>query len=163
VALAAGIRNPVFVPGHIGERAAHRHFRLRSDQVIEDSNEWGYMLDQAVLERIPRLLVLGHPGKLVKLARGAWDTHSSRSGSALPYVQEAAARHFPGTAVEGTTVEGFLMGRPDDTRTALSDLLAGQVLGALADKTRGTINLAVFLVNLRGDRLGSAGDLSPWT
>jgi cobalt-precorrin-5B (C1)-methyltransferase len=162
VALAAGVQNPVFVPGHIGERAAHRHFRLRPDQVIEVSNEWGYMLEQAAREKIPRLLVLGHPGKLVKLARGAWDTHSSRSGSALPYVQEAAARHFPGTAVEGTTVEGFLMDWPDDTRTALSDVLAGQVLEAVADKTRGAIKTAVFLINLQGDRLGSAGDLSPW-
>jgi cobalt-precorrin-5B (C1)-methyltransferase len=162
VALAAGVQNPVFVPGHIGERAAHRHFRLRSEQVIEVSNEWGTMLDQAVLEKIPRLLVLGHPGKLVKLAQGAWDTHSSRSGSALPFVQEAATRHFPGTAGEGTTVEGFLMGWPEGTRTALSNVLAGRVLEALADKTRGAIEMAVFLINLQGDRLGSAGDLNPW-
>ncbi|MCU0579149.1 MAG: cobalt-precorrin-5B (C(1))-methyltransferase CbiD [Desulfobacterota bacterium] len=162
VALAGGVRNPVFVPGHIGERAAHRHFRLRPEQVIEVSNEWGYMLDQAVLEKIPRLLVLGHPGKLVKLAQGAWDTHSSRSGSALPFVRQTALRHFPGQAVQGTTVEGFLAEWPDDTRPALADMLAQRVLEAVVEKTEGVINMAVVLINLQGDRLGGAGDLGPW-
>ena len=162
VALAGGIQNPVFVPGHIGERAAHRHFHLRPEQVIEVSNEWGYMLDQAVLEKIPRLLVLGHPGKLVKLARGAWDTHSSRSGSALPFVRETAARHFPETWIEGTTVEGFLAAWPEDTRPLLSGLLAQQVLEAVVEKTRGVIHMAVVLINLQGDLLGGAGDVRSW-
>jgi cobalt-precorrin-5B (C1)-methyltransferase len=162
VARAAGVQNPVFVPGHIGERAAHRHFRLRPEQVIEVSNEWGYMLEQAVLEKIPRLLVLGHPGKLVKLAQGAWDTHSSRSGSALPFVRETAARHFPETAVEGATVEGFLAAWPEDNRPLLGGILAQQVLEAVVEKTGGVINMAVVLINLQGDRLGSSGDLSPW-
>ena len=79
VALALGLKDLVFVPGHIGEKAAHRHFVLRPEQVIEVSNEWGYMLGQAVREKVPRLLALGHPGKLAKLAEGMWDTHSGRS------------------------------------------------------------------------------------
>jgi cobalt-precorrin-5B (C1)-methyltransferase len=163
VALALDIDNPVYVPGHIGERAAHRHFRLRPEQVIEVSNEWGYMLEQAVRERVPRLLVLGHPGKLVKLAGGQWDTHSSRSGSALPFVRETAARFFPGTQPEGATVEGFLAAWPEDTRPDLGNRLAELILETVVEKTGGAIALAVFLINLPGDRLGSAGDLSPWS
>ena len=95
VALALGLKDLVFVPGHIGEKAAHRHFVLRPEQVIEVSNEWGYMLGQAAREKVPRLLVLGHPGKLVKLAEGMWDTHSSRSGSALPLVEKSPPNIFP--------------------------------------------------------------------
>lgn len=162
VARALGIADPVYVPGHIGERAAHRRFRLKPEQVIEVGNEWGYMLEQAFLEKITRLLVLGHPGKLVKLADGQWDTHSARSGSALPLVRETAARHFRLPVPESATVEGFLSAWPEETRQELGDLLAEQVREAVTEKTRGAIQTAVCLVNLEGDPLGKAGDLGPW-
>ncbi|MBI5583429.1 MAG: cobalamin biosynthesis protein CbiD [Deltaproteobacteria bacterium] len=162
VALALAIKNPVYVPGHIGERAAHRHFRLQPEQVVEVSNEWGYMLEQAVKEKIPRLLVLGHPGKLVKLAAGQWDTHSARSGSALPFVRETAARYFPGSAPDSTTVEGFLADWPNATRQDLGNRLAEGILETVVEKTAREIEMAVFLITLQGDRLGSAGDLTPW-
>ena len=89
VAAAAGVRAPVFVPGHIGERAARAHFRVADEQVVEVGNEWGFALDEALRRPFTDLLILGHPGKLAKLTAGDWDTHSARSGSALPVV----ARH----------------------------------------------------------------------
>ena len=42
------------------------------------------MLDLSKNCDFDRLLILGHPGKLAKLTMGYWDTHSSRSGSAVP-------------------------------------------------------------------------------
>jgi len=162
VALALGLKDLVFVPGHIGEKAAHRHFALRSEQVIEVSNEWGYMLGQAVREQVPRLLVLGHPGKLVKLAEGMWDTHSGRSGSALPLVEKIAAEQFSSPLPEANTVEGFLAAWPEESRGELADKLARRVRQAVEQFTGHQIHIAVVLVNLKGDRLGSAGDLTPW-
>ena len=162
VALALGRKNLAFVPGHIGEKAAHRHFALHPEQVIEVSNEWGYMLEQAARERVPRLLVLGHPGKLVKLAEGMWDTHSGRSGSALPLVEKIAAEHFPGPLPTANTVEGFLAAWPEDTREELADTLARRVQQAVEEYTGRQIHIAVVLVNLQGNRLGGAGDLTSW-
>ena len=161
VALALDQRNLAFVPGHIGEKAAHRHFTLLPEQVVEVSNEWGYMLEQAAREKLPRLLVLGHPGKLVKLAEGMWDTHSGRSGSALPLVERIAAEHFPGPLPEAGTVEGFLATWPEATRRELGDVLAQRVRLAVEEFTGRQIHIAVVLVNLQGERLGDAGDLTP--
>jgi cobalt-precorrin-5B (C1)-methyltransferase len=162
VALALGLKDLVFVPGHIGEKAAHRHFALRSEQVIEVSNEWGYMLGQAAREKVPRLLVLGHPGKLVKLAEGMWDTHSGRSGSALPLVEKIAGEHFSSSLPEANTVEGFLAAWPEATRRELGDALARRVRQAVETFTGRQITIAVVLVNLQGDLLGHAGDMTPW-
>ena len=47
VAAANGVAAAVLVPGHIGERADRRHFHLAAEQVVEVSNEWGFMLDCA--------------------------------------------------------------------------------------------------------------------
>ena len=162
VALALGLKDLAFVPGHIGEKAAHRHFALLSEQVIEVSNEWGYMLEQAVREKVPRLLALGHPGKLAKLAERMWDTHSGRSRSALPLVEKIAAEYFSNPLPEANTVEGFLAAWPEKTRKELADTLARRVRLAMEEFTGQQIHIAVVLVNLQGDRLGSAGDLTPW-
>ena len=96
VAAAAGIRAPVFVPGHIGERAARAHFRVADEQIVEVGNEWGFVLDEALGRPFSALLILGHPGKLAKLTAGDWDTHSGRSGSALPVVAAHACKQFSG-------------------------------------------------------------------
>ncbi len=112
------------MPGHIGERAARKHFSLLPDQVIEVSNEWGFMLDCLTEYNWEHLLVLGHPGKLVKLAENQWDTHSSRSKSALAFVEKTALEIVKPPLPASSTVEGFLMALSNEERKALGDLLA---------------------------------------
>ncbi len=214
VAVAAGIRNPVFVPGHIGRRAAEKHFRIRDSQIIEVSNEWGFMLDCAAGQDLEALMVLGHPGKLAKLAMGEEDTHSSRSKSALPFVSELAIdilkRNFPSPRGRGLrgggneshshphptplpsrereykisgidnhdakhqgqmpvqriqcipTVEGIFSALSGPERRELGNALAGEVGRALRKRTGGGFEITVVLVNMRGEMIGSNGDLMRW-
>ncbi|MFH0787015.1 MAG: cobalt-precorrin-5B (C(1))-methyltransferase CbiD [Pseudomonadota bacterium] len=162
VAWAAGIKAPVFVPGHIGERAARKHFSITAEQVIEVSNEWGFILGCLAEYNLEHLLVLGHPGKLVKLAEDQWDTHSSRSRSALGFVEKAAMEILKGSLPASSTVEGFFMALFDEKRKAFGDLLAGRVNSAVSNRLGKRIETAVVLINLQGDWLGSSGDLRPW-
>jgi cobalt-precorrin-5B (C1)-methyltransferase len=39
---------------------------------------------------LPKLWLVGHPGKLAKILANVWDTHSSRSGSAVEAVLNVA-------------------------------------------------------------------------
>jgi cobalt-precorrin-5B (C1)-methyltransferase len=163
VAAACGIRAPFFVPGHIGERAARRHFRVSSGQVIEVGNEWGFMLDYAAAQDFEALMVLGHPGKLAKLAMGAWDTHSSRSKSAVPFVSALARDILVRPMQEMTTVEGLFSALPGTERKELGDILAEKIRRAIGERIGGRLEIAVVLVNMRGERIGSSGDLKRWT
>ncbi|MGD0092293.1 MAG: cobalt-precorrin-5B (C(1))-methyltransferase CbiD [Planctomycetota bacterium] len=167
VATACGIASPVLVPGHIGERAARRHFELREEQVVEVSNEWGFMLGLVARAPFQHLLALGHPGKLAKLAARAWDTHSSRSASPVPLVaalgKTVLGRELPDTP----TVEGLFKSLSAAEGQQLACALAGQVREQVAAFLRaanapGPRDAAVVLINMRGDWLGSHGDLSPW-
>ncbi len=162
VARSAGIKAPVFVPGHIGERAARKHFSLLSDQVIEVSNEWGFMLDSLTEYNWEHLLVLGHPGKLVKLAENQWDTHSSRSKSALAFVEKAASEIVKQPLPASSTVEGLIMAISNEERKALGDLLASRVNDAVSARLGKGIETAAVLVNLQGEWLGASGNLEPW-
>jgi len=182
VAVAGGISAPVFVPGHIGERAAKRHFRISSGQVIEVSNEWGFMLECAAALDLEALMVLGHPGKLAKLAMGEWDTHSSRSKSALPFVSGLAKEILdlpsPGGKILGggerqgsqpkrqltemSTVEGLFSALFEPERNELGEVLTDKIRIAVSERIGDNTEIAVVLVNMQGNILGSNGDLSRW-
>jgi cobalt-precorrin-5B (C1)-methyltransferase len=162
VAKGCAVKAPVFVPGRIGEKAARRHFRLTPEQLIEVSNEWGFILDEAGDCGFERLLVLGHPGKLAKLVTGQWDTHSSRSVSAVPAVQELARTVCGFPAPESKTVEGVLSALDEQSRETLANELARRIRMAVSDRIGKRFDVSVVLVNMRGDLLGRNGDLSAW-
>jgi cobalt-precorrin-5B (C1)-methyltransferase len=162
VAAACNVRQPVFVPGRIGEKAALRHFRMTSEQLIEVSNEWGFILDEAAKYDFERLLVLGHPGKLAKLPAGYWDTHSSRSGSAAGSVLGLAAEVLGNAPEETRTVEGIFTSLEPQDRRKLADACAERIERAVSERVKKRFLVAVVLVDLRGDILGMHGDVSPW-
>jgi cobalt-precorrin-5B (C1)-methyltransferase len=162
VAAAAGILAPVFVPGHIGERAARNHFRVTTEQVVEVGNEWGFAIDEAMRAPFAALLMVGHPGKLAKLAAGGWDTHSGRSGSALPIVAEIHAAILGRPAAESPTVEGIFSALAGREKKRLGNTLAAKIQKVVGKRTEGSLNAAVVLIDLGGRILGEAGDLTPW-
>jgi cobalt-precorrin-5B (C1)-methyltransferase len=162
VVAATGCRTVVFVPGHIGERAAQANFRIVAEAILEVGNEWGFALDEAVKHSFAALLAVGHPGKLAKLGAGDWDTHSSRSGSALPIVAKLHTAALGRPPVAATTVEGIFNALPPGERMRLGDALAGQVQAAIAARTGGRFAVAAVLIDLGGHILGEAGDCSPW-
>ena len=82
VAVAAGFRSLVFVPGKIGENLASVH-GLPQEAMVQTSNFIGFLLDAAVERQVERVLLFGHIGKLVKVAAGNFYTHN-RIADALP-------------------------------------------------------------------------------
>jgi cobalt-precorrin-5B (C1)-methyltransferase len=155
VAAASGVKHPVFVPGHIGARSARSHLGVRDEQIIEVSNEWGFILDTAVSCPFQAVTVLGHPGKLAKLAMNQWDTHSSRSPSAVPFVAGMAARLMGKDFGEGNTVEGIFTGLSAPETNTLGNELASAVCRAIRKRTAAAWEVKVILVNMKGDLIGA--------
>jgi len=182
VAKAAGITHPVLVPGHIGERSARRHLKLADDQLIEVGNEWGFVLEGLSKYNFEHVLLWGHPGKLAKLAGEEWDTHSSRSRSAIEIIREqlqggadqgvadipVCAKTVPGVADilvcahAALTAEGFFEQLDECTRTHVANRLSQAIAEAVQSKYAVACHLSVALVNLAGDLLGSYGELEKW-
>jgi cobalt-precorrin-5B (C1)-methyltransferase len=162
VAAAAGVRAPVFVPGHIGGRAAGAQFRVASEQMVEVGNEWGFALDEAARRPFSALLALGHPGKLAKLTAGGWDTHSGRSESALPVVAQMHTDVLGHPAAGVPTVEGVFAALDAEEKKKLGNVLAAAVNAAMRKRTGGRFAVAVVLIDLGGRILGETGDLKPW-
>lgn len=162
IAEGAGITAPVFVPGNIGERSARKYFNLHTDQVVPVGNEWGYILDQIKDRSFKKIMVLGHPGKLAKLAFGQWDTHSSRSESALPFVLKVAKNIIGDFNTDSSTVEGVIAALPQDKKVELSNALASSIMESVCQKLDEKIEVAVVLINMEDEIVGVSGDLSQW-
>ncbi|MDD5348825.1 MAG: cobalt-precorrin-5B (C(1))-methyltransferase CbiD [Chthoniobacteraceae bacterium] len=162
VAAACGVRAPVLVPGNIGERAALKNLRLDAARIVQVSNHWGFMLDAASRMPFQRLLALGHPGKLAKLADGEWDTHSSNSPSAVGVVSRIAEKALGHPVPESATVEGIFEALAPGEKSRVGNALAAAVRRAIVERIGGKQPLAVLLVNMAGEPLGAEGDLSPW-
>ncbi|MEN6621233.1 MAG: cobalt-precorrin-5B (C(1))-methyltransferase CbiD [Smithella sp.] len=162
VAAANCLARPVMVPGHIGTRSAKRLLNVQEEDIIEVSNEWGFALDVVKEHGFEKILVLGHPGKLAKLAQGEWDTHSSRSPSALPCVAKLAGELTGFACTDIPTVEGIFSALTPENKRILGDKLAGVVSDAVRARLDNDIPVSVVLVDMKGNLLGQKGDLSPW-
>ncbi|MBI5637178.1 MAG: cobalamin biosynthesis protein CbiD [Nitrospinae bacterium] len=163
VALGGGLRRMVFTAGNIGTNVAMKSLGIMKDAVIEVSNEWGFMLDCLERHDIDALLVVGHPGKLAKLPAGEWDTHSSRSASAIPYVRQTAREVMGADLENANTVEEIIENYTGAARTKLASALAEKVAAAVAERTKGRFAVSVALVNMKGEVTGAYGDLGGWT
>jgi cobalt-precorrin-5B (C1)-methyltransferase len=74
-AVAEGHDQIVLVFGNYGRDMADR-LGFSSDEVVRMSNFVGYMLNQSKLIEVKKIIILGHIGKLVKVAGGIFNTHS---------------------------------------------------------------------------------------
>ncbi|MEN0584197.1 MULTISPECIES: cobalt-precorrin-5B (C(1))-methyltransferase CbiD [unclassified Kosakonia] len=73
---AAGMDRVILVPGNHGERFVREHLGVSGELVVTMSNFVGYMLEEAVRLGFRHIVLVGHPGKLVKIAAGIFHTHS---------------------------------------------------------------------------------------
>src|SRR5574337_1000809 len=79
IAKGIGYETVVLAPGSLGERSMLNLIHIPKDQIIQMSNFVGFMLEAALKRRVKKVILAGHPGKLVKLLRGDFNTHSAVS------------------------------------------------------------------------------------
>jgi cobalt-precorrin-5B (C1)-methyltransferase len=73
---ALGNEKIILVPGNHGERFVQQQLHIEQDIVVTMSNFVGYMLQEANRLGFRKVLLVGHIGKLIKLAAGVFHTHS---------------------------------------------------------------------------------------
>lgn len=162
VAKALGHHSVVFVPGKIGQDIAVNRCRLPADRVIQTSNFVGHMLESAAGQGIKEVLILGHLGKIVKLAAGIFHTHSRLADARLKTIAaHAAAIGAEQAAVleilDCATTEAAV---PVISRYGLDAVwhrLAAHAARRAERFVYGRLAVGVVIVTLRGDILGLDG------
>lgn len=102
---AAGLERVVLVPGNHGERFVREQMGLPADIVVTMSNFVGFMIEEAVRMGYRQIVLIGHPGKLIKIAAGIFHTHS----------------HIADARMETLVAHLALLGAPHDLLLLVSD------------------------------------------
>ena len=74
--VAGGEKNLLLCPGNYGRDLAEGQLGLHFQKGVKCSNYIGETLDYAVYKKVKNILLVGHAGKLSKLAAGIMNTHS---------------------------------------------------------------------------------------
>lgn len=98
VVRAAGFRTAVLCPGRIGENAAKK-MGIPERAVIETSNFIGFMMEQCIAADFQKMLLIGHMGKLVKVASGSFHTYNRNSDGRMETMAAYAALNGSSPAV----------------------------------------------------------------
>lgn len=92
LALAAGNKEVILVPG----RTSMHELKAKGvpdEAIIVCSNFIGHMLKSCARKGVSKVLLYGRPGKMLKLALGAFDTHSKHGVNGIEALKEAAYTH----------------------------------------------------------------------
>ncbi|NSW82378.1 MAG: cobalamin biosynthesis protein CbiD [Syntrophothermus sp.] len=93
VLAASGCKQAVLVPGKYGEKFATTKLGLPHEMVVISSNFIGFLLDSCLEQGFEDLLIVGHIGKLIKIAGGIFHTHSRVADARMEILSAFASLH----------------------------------------------------------------------
>ncbi|MGD6851370.1 MAG: cobalt-precorrin-5B (C(1))-methyltransferase CbiD [Candidatus Bathyarchaeia archaeon] len=171
VAIAGGYKRILVVPGNIGERIAKDKFGVPEDAIVQTGDFVGYMLDKAVEKGVKEIIVLGHSGKLAKLAARLFNTHH-KVGDAR---NEVIASYAGAAGADTKTIRALLEANTTDEATEILrqvnlaeptyNLIAERIHKQVSDRVENKIKISVVIVAMDGRVLGMDANArceKPW-
>jgi len=162
VALAQKYDQIFLVPGNIGEKLAKKVLAVPEDGIAQTGDFMGYMLEKAVEKGAKKIVVFGHPGKLVKLAAGIFNTHHKMGDARMEVIAAYAGVAGANTELiqnivtSNTTEEAIKLLKPVNLVKQTFDLIAEQVYVRVLEKTENKAEIKVVIVSMDGTILGTS-------
>lgn len=156
---AQGREEIVFVPGKIGWDCAVHKFGLPAEAVVQTSNFVGFMLEQAEQLGIKRVLLLGHLGKIIKVAGGIFYTHSRIADGRMEILAANLAAFGAGQEIVQqiltcTTTEAAMTIIEQHGMTAIYKKLAGKASQRAIRYVFGSMAVGTAIITMQGELLG---------
>ncbi|WP_408955865.1 cobalt-precorrin-5B (C(1))-methyltransferase CbiD [Natroniella sp. ANB-PHB2] len=160
-ALATGEEELAFVFGNYGKRMAAK-LGYQPQQVIRMSNFVGFMLKYAVEKGVSELTLIGHLGKLVKVAAGIFNTHSyvadARRETIAAYTAASGGQQeLIEEILAANTAEETIELLKEAELTEVFDLLAERVATRAEEYVKGELEVRSLLFSMEEEVLGSHG------
>jgi cobalt-precorrin-5B (C1)-methyltransferase len=166
-AMQSGLKLVVMTQSSFDEQSAYRRYTLSRSQVVNMGNYVGFMVRQAAL-RFRKILVVGHPAKLLKVLLDCYNTHSQKSVSILPWLKRQAEKEFwCGPIVQASlnaayTAEGVIACIPSEQRLKFFNPIATRIEAKLKMYARSPVDVGVVLVNTNCHCIGCGNQARYW-
>ena len=156
---AQGSPRAVLVLGYVGEKYALETLKIKKDALVKIGDHVGWTLRQCVKKGFKKVLLIGHIGKMIKLANGQFDTHC-RFGdpriSLMAWYAErcGAAGETVREILRQTTAEATVPILEQTGLSAVFERIAKDVSAKAAAFIRRKIRIRCVLLSLEGKVLG---------
>lgn len=154
---AAGRRDILVAPGNYGDNFSRGELGLSAGSMILCSNYIGECIDYAAFLGFRSMLVVGHIGKLIKVACGNFDTHSSSSDGRRETLTAHCALCGAGRELLqdifgcATTDEAIRLLDTQSLRQSVMASIVGELEKNLSRRSGGSLNIqAVVFSNQYG-------------
>ncbi len=167
---ASGVEYVLLTPGNYGETFARQHLHLDLKQAVKCSNFIGETLDLVCEIGFRGALLIGHVGKLVKLAGGMMNTHS-RYGDCRMEILAAHTGLSPqstpwlvGQVLQSNTTEEALEHlEAASIRAQVMESIAKAIHQQLDRRVQGAIPVGAILFSNQHGLLGQTVEAVPLT
>lgn len=155
---AAGFKNITLVLGYVGENFCKKQKWLKSESIIKIGDHVGFILSECAKKKIRKALLIGHIGKLVKVANGQLDTNircgDNRIKTIARYAKLCGAKK---EIIEAISAQGTAEATIDILKkhnlTRVFDMIAKKTVDAINEFVRNQLSVSCILLSLRGEEL----------
>jgi len=161
VALAQKYERIFLVPGNIGEKLAKQIFKVPEDGIVQTGDFMGYMLKKTVEKGAKEITIFGHPGKLVKLAAGIFNTHHKMGDARMEVIAAYAGAAGADTELiqkilqSNTTEETIKFLEQAKLLQPTFDKIAEQACLRSLERVKNKAKINVIIVSMDGTILGT--------
>ncbi len=157
---ATGYSKVTLVLGYVGERFCKKSLRLPDDSIIKIGDHVGFMLEQCEKKGIKEVLLIGHIGKLVKVASGQFNTHYRFGDRRIETIAHHALRcgasqEITEEILQKTTAEATISILKENGLMRVFDDIAREVVLRAKNLVGGKLKIHCILLSLEGEVLGS--------
>lgn len=158
---AQGYNKAVLVLGYVGEEYSKKTLKLKSDSIIKIGDHIGFMLRQCAKKSIKEVLLIGHIGKLIKVANGQFNTHCSfgdnRVSSIARYVKlYGADKKTIEDVLNETTAEATIEILRKAGLAKVFEKIAQDVSAKAREFVNNKVKIDCIILSLNGKVLGSS-------
>lgn len=153
----------LLTPGNYGRTFSQNVLGMDMERAVKYGNYLGETLDYAVYKKFSHVLLVGHLGKLVKVAGGIMNTHSSMGDCRM----EILAAHAACAGADTATVQDIMQCRTTDAAltilslhgldTAVFTSLLSKIQFYVQERVRGTLAIDIIVFSGESIVMKSAG------
>lgn len=157
---ATGYKKIILILGYVGERFCKKVLGLPNDSIIKIGDHVGFMLEQCVKKGIEEVLLIGHIGKLVKVANGQFNTHSRYGDHRIDTIAHhamlcGAKREIIEEILKETTAEATIKILKENGLMGIFDQISQEVVSRANEFVNKKLKMSCIILSLGGEVLGS--------
>ncbi len=155
---ASGEKKVVLILGYVGEKYCNEVLKIKSDSFIKIGDHVGFMIKECSNKNMKNIHLIGHLGKLIKVANGQFNTNIKHGDNRIESIAEYAKKEgakdkIINEILDQKTAEAAIEIIKNNNLMNVFKNITMDVSKKLKDYVNNKINLICTILSLNGEEL----------